>query len=121
LGGRGRRIFEFKASLVYRVSYKTARATQRNPVLKTKTENRQNKTKIPNSKTKVYIYLKKALTIWLVAVFGQNILAKIWQPDPQAAFSLCKEGLINLAVSLWRSMCDSAHPSENKGQIYKSQ
>jgi hypothetical protein len=30
LGGRGRRISEFKASLVYRVSSRTARATQRN-------------------------------------------------------------------------------------------
>jgi hypothetical protein len=31
---RGRRISEFNASLVYRVSSRTARATQRNPVLK---------------------------------------------------------------------------------------
>jgi hypothetical protein len=34
LGGRGRQISEFKASLVYRVSSRTARAIQRNPVLK---------------------------------------------------------------------------------------
>jgi hypothetical protein len=34
LGGRGRRISEFKASLVYRVSSRTARATQRNSVSK---------------------------------------------------------------------------------------
>ena len=33
-GGRGRRISEFKASLVYSVSSRTARATQRNPVSK---------------------------------------------------------------------------------------
>jgi hypothetical protein len=32
LGGRGRRISEFEDSLVYRVSSRTARATQRNPV-----------------------------------------------------------------------------------------
>jgi hypothetical protein len=32
---RGRRISEFEASLVYKVSSRTARATQRNPVLKT--------------------------------------------------------------------------------------
>ena len=32
LGGRGRRISEFEASLVYRVSSRTGRATQRNPV-----------------------------------------------------------------------------------------
>jgi hypothetical protein len=32
--GRGRQISEVKASLVYRVSSRTARDTQRNPVLK---------------------------------------------------------------------------------------
>jgi hypothetical protein len=49
LGGRGRWISEFKASLVYKVSSKIARATQRNPVskqTKKKTKNKkQNKTK----------------------------------------------------------------------------
>jgi hypothetical protein len=34
--GRGRQISEFKASLVYRESSRTARATQRNPVSKKK-------------------------------------------------------------------------------------
>jgi hypothetical protein len=34
LGGRGRQISEFNASLVYKVSSRTARATQRNPVSK---------------------------------------------------------------------------------------
>jgi hypothetical protein len=42
LGGRGRWISEFKASLVYKVSSRTARATQRNPVSK---KTKQNKTK----------------------------------------------------------------------------
>jgi hypothetical protein len=32
--GRGRWISEFEASLVYRMSFRTARATQRNPVSK---------------------------------------------------------------------------------------
>jgi hypothetical protein len=36
LGGRGRRISEFEDSLVYRVSSRTVRTTQRNPVLKNK-------------------------------------------------------------------------------------
>jgi hypothetical protein len=36
LGGRGRWISEFEASLVYRVSFRTARATQRKPVLEKK-------------------------------------------------------------------------------------
>jgi hypothetical protein len=40
LGGRGRWISEFEASLVYKVSSRAARATQRNPALK-----KQNKTK----------------------------------------------------------------------------
>jgi hypothetical protein len=35
----GRRISEFEASLVYRVSSRTARATQRNPVSKKKKKN----------------------------------------------------------------------------------
>jgi hypothetical protein len=41
LGGRGRRISEFEDSLVYRVSSRTARATQRNPV----SENQKKKEK----------------------------------------------------------------------------
>ena len=36
MGGRGRWISEFEGSLVYRVSSRTARATQRNPVSKKK-------------------------------------------------------------------------------------
>jgi hypothetical protein len=48
LGGRGRWISEFKARLVYRVSSGTARATQRNPVLK----NSQKRKKEKERKTK---------------------------------------------------------------------
>jgi hypothetical protein len=40
-GGRGRQISEFEASLVYRVSSRTARATQRNPVSKNKNKNKK--------------------------------------------------------------------------------
>jgi hypothetical protein len=43
LGGRGRQISEFEASLVYRVSFRTARATQRNPVLKTNKQTNKQK------------------------------------------------------------------------------
>jgi hypothetical protein len=43
LGGRGRQISEFKASLVYRVSSSTARTTQRNPVLKKKEEEEEDR------------------------------------------------------------------------------
>jgi hypothetical protein len=45
LGGRGRQISEFEPSLVYKVSSRTARATQRNPVSK--------KPKIKNKKRKI--------------------------------------------------------------------
>jgi hypothetical protein len=44
LGSRGRWISEFEASLVYRVSFRTARTTQRNPVAKkTNKTNKQQK------------------------------------------------------------------------------
>jgi hypothetical protein len=45
LGGRGRQISEFEANLVYRVCSRTARATQRNPVLKNKPTNKNKKQK----------------------------------------------------------------------------
>ena len=35
LGGRGRQIYEFKSTLVYKVSSRIAKAIQRNPVSKT--------------------------------------------------------------------------------------
>jgi hypothetical protein len=47
LGGRGRRISEFEASLVYRVSFRRARATKRNPVSKNQ---KKQKTKTTNKK-----------------------------------------------------------------------
>jgi hypothetical protein len=52
LGGRGRRISEFEASLVYEVSSRTAKATQRNPVSKNKNKNKtkQNKQKTKQNK-----------------------------------------------------------------------
>jgi hypothetical protein len=57
LGGRGRWISEFEASLVYRVSSRTARAIQRNPVSK----NQNKKQKNPSQANKVY--KKKTLLI----------------------------------------------------------
>jgi hypothetical protein len=53
LGGRGRQISEFEVSLVYRVSSRTARALQRNPVLKKqKTKNKKQKKKPKKKKKK---------------------------------------------------------------------
>jgi hypothetical protein len=50
-GGRGRQISEFKASMVCRVSSRTARATQRNPVSK-KQNNKTKQNKTNNNKNK---------------------------------------------------------------------
>jgi hypothetical protein len=52
LGGRDRRISEFKASLVYTVSSRTARAIQRNPVSKKTKQNNNNQTN--KQRTPVY-------------------------------------------------------------------
>jgi RNase P/RNase MRP subunit p29 len=48
LGGRGRQISEFEASLVYRVNSRTARATKRNSV---SNKTKQNKTKTTTTTT----------------------------------------------------------------------
>jgi hypothetical protein len=45
LGGRGRQISEFEASLVYKMSSRKARAIQRNPVSKTKKKRKERKKK----------------------------------------------------------------------------
>ena len=47
MGGRSRRISEFEASLVYKVSSRTARAIQRNPV--SKSQKKKKKKKIHDS------------------------------------------------------------------------
>jgi hypothetical protein len=51
LGGRGRQISEFVASLVYKVSSRTARAIQRSPVSeKNKKQKPKNQNKIKTKK-----------------------------------------------------------------------
>jgi hypothetical protein len=57
LGGRGRRISEFEASLLYRVSSRTARATQRNHV--SKNQKKKKKRMMPRA---------KEMTQWLRAL-----------------------------------------------------
>jgi hypothetical protein len=54
LGGRvrGRQISEFEASLVYKVSSRTARAIQRNPVSKKKKKNKNKNKKNKKKKKK---------------------------------------------------------------------
>jgi hypothetical protein len=60
--GRGRRISEFEASLIYRVSSRTARAIQRNPVWKLspppqKKKTSKNKTKQTNTRRKAQVWM----------------------------------------------------------------
>ena len=50
VGGRGSLILEFKVILIYKVNFRTARATQRNPVMEK--QNKTTKTKQNNKKTK---------------------------------------------------------------------
>jgi hypothetical protein len=60
LGGRGRWISEFEASLVYRVSSRTARAIQRNPVSKNLKQQQQ---KHP---TYIYIMIHNSSTVTVI-------------------------------------------------------
>jgi hypothetical protein len=60
--GRGRWISELEASLVYRVSSRTARATQRNPVSK----NKQTNKKQTNKRKKEKQNKTKTQTGWLI-------------------------------------------------------
>jgi hypothetical protein len=59
LGGRGRRISEFEASLVYRVSSKTARAIQRNTVSYKTKQNKTNQNKTKQNKKNTQKQKKK--------------------------------------------------------------
>jgi hypothetical protein len=64
LGSRGRAISEFEASLVSKVSSRTARAIQRNPVSKTKqNKTKQNKTKQNKTKQKTQTNKQKDETV----------------------------------------------------------
>jgi hypothetical protein len=90
LGGRGsRRIAEFDASLVYKVSSRTARAIQRNPVSKNqKKKTKQNKTKQnkqTNKKTKKQTkkpkqqqqQQQKTLSICIVMIKAANCMLMV--------------------------------------------
>jgi hypothetical protein len=80
LGGRGRQISEFKASLVYRVGSRTARATQRNPQ-KTK----QNKTKQNRNYKWFFIIETQHIKLKNATLLKNNNLhcLKIQYPDSQ--------------------------------------
>jgi hypothetical protein len=52
LEGRGRRISKFEASLVYRMSSRTAKDTQRNPVFEKQKQKQKNQTTTKTKKEK---------------------------------------------------------------------
>jgi hypothetical protein len=70
LGGRGRQISEFKASLVYRVSSRAARATQRNPVSKKTKQTKQNKKQKKKGSLLEISWHKPFRYIFLLVIFG---------------------------------------------------
>jgi hypothetical protein len=71
-GGRGRQISESQASLVYKVSSRTARAIQRNPVLKKQNKtNKQTKTK--QNKTKQRTEKQKTIDSNNIKYFGVTL------------------------------------------------
>jgi hypothetical protein len=61
---KGRQISEFKDSLVYRVSSRTARTTQRNPVSEKKKKKSSQKTQQNNMDEDVPVDLKSLKTVW---------------------------------------------------------
>jgi hypothetical protein len=59
LGGRGRQIFELEASLVYKVSSRTARAMRRNPVSKNQKKKKKKKERKKEKKNRTIKWLLK--------------------------------------------------------------
>jgi hypothetical protein len=55
MGGRDRRISEFETNLVYRVSSRTARATQRNPETLSQKQNKNKQNEQTNKQTQKII------------------------------------------------------------------
>ena len=80
-GGRGRWISEFKASLVYRVSSRTARTTQRNPISKNKTK--QNKNKNPSVYLFICLFLLCVCISHMYVSICQNPGAATWVLGPE--------------------------------------
>jgi hypothetical protein len=94
-GGRGRQISEFEASLVFKVSSRTARAIQRNSVSKNQKKKRKEKKKRQGWKPhlgieRVWVYGSVVDTCWMYGggVRGshdiKNIKIKVARHWPQA-------------------------------------
>jgi hypothetical protein len=76
LGGRGRQISEFEASLIYRS--RTARATQRNPVSKKKRKKKEERKEVPgNVMLEPRLILKRLNEVRLEGNRKSGLLRKI--------------------------------------------
>jgi hypothetical protein len=107
LGGRDRQISEFEASLVYRVSSRTARAIQRNPVSKNQTK--------PNKQTKSIEWASK---------IAQQIMADTTEPDDLSLISRIHkvEGENQLPKVVLKSLLHTClHSKKTKHNKTKSQ
>jgi hypothetical protein len=82
LGGKGRRISEFKASLVYKVTSRTARATQRNPVSKNRKKKKRNEGKGRKEEGRVGMLLgaggmeEEGMALWLTTLTYLGVALK---------------------------------------------
>ena len=97
MGERGRQISELGASLVYRVSSRTARATQRNPVSKKKsikvlTERRKSKDTVLKKNMEECEIEKKKLKTWQLILI-QMLNRQIWLDNilRQTLQAMCNE------------------------------
>jgi hypothetical protein len=63
MGGRGRQISEFEANLVYRVSSRTARDTQRKPLSKNRKTKQNKQTKKNKNKKRKKERKKRNITV----------------------------------------------------------
>ena len=82
LGGRGRQISEFEACLVYKVSSRTTRDTQRNPVSKKTTKKtKQNKTKNKTKQKKGLGLVRPRLVTLALRKWRQIDGLSLWSPS----------------------------------------
>jgi hypothetical protein len=103
-GGRGRRISEFKASLVYKVSSRTARATQRNPVL----ENKKKKKKNPINVGRVWHDFGRTNSLKLCMYLHVCYPVCVWRPeDPRRTFYVKGNADWRSCLMTWISKCAS--------------
>jgi hypothetical protein len=89
MGGRGRQISDFEASVVYRVTSRTVRATQRNPLKKKKKKKKKRKGKERKGKERKGKERKERMlltctNLFLIIKLLFNSTTVFYFPDPLA-------------------------------------